>query len=66
MMVTLNGEERALKEGTTIAELIVELSLKERRIAVEVNRDIISREEYATTELHPGDVVEMVHFVGGG
>lgn len=66
MMVTLNGEERALKEGTTIAELIVELSLKERRIAVEVNRDLISREEYATIELHHGDVVEIVHFVGGG
>jgi thiamine biosynthesis protein ThiS len=62
----LNGEERTLKEGTTVAELIAELGIKKRRIAVEVNRDIIPREEYATTELHPGDLVEVVHFVGGG
>lgn len=66
MVVVLNGEERALKEGATTAELIAELGLKERRIAVEVNRDIISREEYAITELHHGDVIEIVHFVGGG
>jgi len=66
MVVTLNGEECTLKKGATIAELIAELGLKERRIAVEVNRDIISRKEYATTELHQGDVIEIVHFVGGG
>jgi thiamine biosynthesis protein ThiS len=66
MVVTLNGEERTLKEGCTIAELIAELGLRQRRIAVEVNRDIVSREEYVTTELHPGDVIEVVHFVGGG
>ncbi len=66
MTIMLNGEERTLKEGTTVAELIAELGIKKRRIAVEVNRDIIPREEYATTELHPGDLVEVVHFVGGG
>ena len=66
MTIMLNGEERTLKEGTTVAELIAELGIKKRRIAVEVNQDIIPREEYATTELHPGDLVEVVHFVGGG
>ncbi len=66
MTVRLNGEERTLKEGSTVAELVAELALRVRRIAVEVNRDIISREEYATTELHHGDVIEVVHFVGGG
>ncbi len=66
MVVRLNGEERTLKEGTTVVGLIAELGLRERRVAVEVNRDIISREEYATTKLHHGDVIEIVHFVGGG
>ena len=66
MVVRLNGEERTLKAGTTVVGLIAELGLRERRVAVEINRDIISREEYATTELHQGDVIEVVHFVGGG
>ncbi len=66
MVVRLNGEECTLKEGATVVGLIAELGLRERRVAVEVNRDIISREEYAITELHHGDVIEIVHFVGGG
>ena len=66
MIVRLNGEECTLKEGITVVGPIAELGLRERRVAVEVNRDIISREEYATIELHHGDVIEIVHFVGGG
>jgi thiamine biosynthesis protein ThiS len=48
------------------ADLVTELGLGARRIAVELNRDIIPREEYANCHLQAGDEIEIVHFVGGG
>jgi thiamine biosynthesis protein ThiS len=66
MTVVLNGEQREIREGMTVAELVTELGLGTRRIAVEVNRAIIPRDEYATCRLRAGDHVEIVHFVGGG
>ena len=66
MTVRLNGEERSCHEGLTVADLVAELGLGKRRVAVEVNREIIPREEYAQHRLQPGDVIEVVHFVGGG
>lgn len=66
MTVRLNGEVRECREGITIAGLVEELSLGNKRIAVEVNRDIIPRDEYANRGLKPDDEVEIVHFVGGG
>lgn len=66
MMVTLNGEERSCREGSTIADLVEELGLGKRRIAVEVNRDILPRTEYQTYRIQAGDHIEIVHFVGGG
>jgi thiamine biosynthesis protein ThiS len=50
----------------TLADLVAELGLGTKRIAVEVNRDIIPREDYATCRLNAGDEIEIVHFVGGG
>jgi len=64
--VTINGEPQGLNDGLTIADLIIQLGLHERRIAVEVNREIIARERYATRTLTEGDQIEIVHFVGGG
>lgn len=66
MTVILNGEQREIREGATIADVAQELGLGTRRIAVEVNRNIIPRDEYATCRLQTGDQVEIVHFVGGG
>ena len=66
MMVVLNGEERSCREGWTLADLVAELGFAGRRIAVEINRDIIPRDEYASYHLQPGDEIEVVHFVGGG
>jgi thiamine biosynthesis protein ThiS len=66
MTVTLNGEQRQCQEGWTVADLVTELGLRTRRIAVEVNREIIPREDYPTHRLHTGDAVEIVQFVGGG
>jgi thiamine biosynthesis protein ThiS len=66
MRVLLNGETRDFRDGVTVHEIVVELGLIQRRIAVEVNRDILSRETYAQHCLNDGDVVEIVHFIGGG
>jgi len=66
MRVTLNGEARDLSEGLTVRDLVDELGLSKRRIAVEVNRDILPRDGYARHALRDGDVVEIVQFIGGG
>jgi len=66
MQVTLNGEARDLRDGLTVAELVGELGLRARRIAVEVNLDILPRDDYDRRSLRDGDVVEIVQLVGGG
>lgn len=66
MRVTLNGEARDLREGITVSDLIADLGLMQRRIAVELNRAILPRDDYSQRALRDGDVVEIVHFIGGG
>lgn len=66
MRVTLNGEARELGDGVTVDDLVRELGLDQRRIAVEVNRAVLPRHAYALRPLQDGDVVEIVHFIGGG
>jgi sulfur carrier protein len=66
MRVTLNGEARELGDGLTVDDLVRELRLNQRRIAVEVNRAILPRDAYGLRPLQEGDVVEIVHFIGGG
>jgi sulfur carrier protein len=66
MQVRLNGEARDLGAGVTVADLVAELGIAERRIAVEVNRDVLPRKTYAARVLREGDEVEIVHFIGGG
>jgi len=66
VQVTVNDEPRALRVGATVAELIDSLGLGSRRVAVEVNRTLVPRVEYAATRLADGDAVEIIHFVGGG
>jgi thiamine biosynthesis protein ThiS len=63
--LTLNGESRAVS-AASVAELIAELSLDIRQIAVEKNGTIIPRSAYAATELTEGDAIELVSFIGGG
>jgi len=66
MRVTLNGEPRDLREGLTVAELVGDLGLRARRIAVEINLDVLPRDDYPRRALCDGDVVEIVQFIGGG
>ena len=66
MHVTVNGEPRHVCDGVTVAELVGELGLRPRRIAVEVNLDILPRDDYERRALRDGDVIEIVQLVGGG
>lgn len=62
----MNDEPRTLRDGATVADLVAALGLGPRRIAVELNRAIVPRAAYPTAQLHDGDTVEIIHFVGGG
>ena len=64
--VVINGETRTIPQGTTVAGLIGELGLGDRRVAVERNREVVPRAQHGSTVLAPGDHVELVTFVGGG
>ena len=64
--VVINGETRTVAHGTTVAALLVELGLGDRRVAVERNREVVPRAQHASTVLAAGDRVELVTFVGGG
>ena len=66
MQVTINGERQSLPEGLSVADLLHQLRLNQRRIAIEVNREIVARELYAAHALAEGDEIEIVQFVGGG
>jgi thiamine biosynthesis protein ThiS len=66
MKVTINGEPTDLPEGATILQMLECLKLTTGRVAVEVNREIVTRSRHETTTLNPGDTVEIVTLVGGG
>lgn len=64
--IRLNGEPRKFPEGISLVDLVEQLGLSGRRVAVECNRNIIPRHRHAEHLLVAGDVVEVVQFVGGG
>ena len=64
--IVLNGEPRAVTEGSTVAALVAELGLSPQQVAVEKNREIVPRGAHAQVVLREGDQLEIVTFVGGG
>ena len=64
--IEVNGKPRGIGEGATLGDLLRELDLDGRTVVVELNRQIVRRNEIADTRLEAGDRVELVHFVGGG
>ena len=66
MKITLNGEPHTLRSPVTIVELLAELDIDPRRVAVERNFVVIKRDAYTTTTIEDGDQIEVVNFVGGG
>ena len=66
MELTVNGESKSVPEGLTVRGLIEHLGLTDGPVAVERNREVVPRASHAATPLAAGDVIEIVHFVGGG
>ena len=66
MRVYINGESRDVQGTPSLAELITQLDLREARIAVELNREVVRRSEWSRVMLRDDDRIEIVHFVGGG
>ena len=65
MNLVINGERQASPAGT-LSALVELLGMKADRVAIELNREIVARDLWPSTELHDGDQLEIVHFVGGG
>lgn len=66
MEVIINGEPRELADDTSAAQLIDQLGLTTRRLAVEVNLEIVPRSQFESHRFNPGDRIEIVHAIGGG
>ena len=66
MQIQLNGEARRIESDATIATLLDAEGLAQRRVAVEVNGEIVPRGRHASHALQHGDTVEIVHALGGG
>ena len=64
--ITLNGEERRLEAALTVAQLLESLGLAGRRVAVEVNHEIVPRSRHGEHTLRENDRVEVVRAIGGG
>ena len=66
LSLTVNGEPRRIADGATIADLVHSLELEVKKVAVERNGEIVPRSTLGEVMLADGDVLEIVHFVGGG
>ena len=66
MQIQLNGKPHHCRDGESLAQLLVDTGYSLRRVAVEVNREIVPRSTHAQRTLHEGDRVEIVHAIGGG
>jgi sulfur carrier protein len=66
IQVRLNGKDREIQGGLNVRQLLESLDLHPRLVVVELNREILDRDRYASTLVGEGDQIELVHFVGGG
>lgn len=66
MQVQINGEVREVADELKLSDLVTELSLAPERVAIELNKQVVRRNQWPTTALADGDRIEIVHFVGGG
>ena len=66
MRIYVNGALREARDGLTVDELLVELGLKERRVAVALNHEVVPRAEHTTAVVREADRIEIVHAVQGG
>ncbi|MEX2353938.1 MAG: sulfur carrier protein ThiS [Gammaproteobacteria bacterium] len=65
MQITINGEPKSFDQSVTVADVLREMEI-EGRVAVEINREILPRSRFEQHQINSGDVVEIVHAIGGG
>ena len=65
MDIAINGENRSVT-ARTVKELLESLDIDSKRVAVELNMEILPKADYVTRTIANGDRIEIVHFVGGG
>jgi thiamine biosynthesis protein ThiS len=66
LRIQINGESREVSEQSTLSDLVNELSLPPARIAIELNGEVVRRNDWVNALVREGDRLEIVHFVGGG
>ena len=66
MTIFINGEARELVGVSTLAGLLDALDLPKQRVAIELNKEVIRKQDWDSTSVADNDKVEVVHFVGGG
>jgi sulfur carrier protein len=66
IQVQVNGKEREVRSGLSVHELVESFDLNPLLIVVELNREILNRDQFKDVRVSEGDAVELVHFVGGG
>jgi len=66
MQLKINGEAKEFSRGLTVYALLESLGLAGKQVAVELNREVVKKEDHMSVSLKDGDIVEIIHFVGGG
>lgn len=66
MTIFINGEARELEGVSTLAGLLDALDLPKQRVAIELNKHVVRKQDWESTNVSDNDKVEVVHFVGGG
>ena len=66
MQINLNGEKRTISNSTNLVSLLSELNIDPKKVAVEINLQIIPKSCFLGTKINEGDNIEIVHFIGGG
>ena len=66
MQISLNGKAQTLDENTSLQQLLESLNLEDKRLAVEINGDIVPKSQHNSQQLNDGDNIEIVQAIGGG
>lgn len=66
MQIIINGKSKIVSEGLTVQQLLQELGIAGKKLAVEVNQEIVPRSTLSKYIIEPGDSVEIIHAIGGG
>ena len=64
--IQLNGKSHQINSGTNLIELLNCLKIEKKKVAIEVNGEIVEKDKYPNLILNKNDKVEIVHFIGGG